>query len=968
MRRFLVLTLFFIVSSIGFIPKSHAANFLVNDATSLIAAINTANTNGQADIITLDANIVLTVATDFTEGVNGLPSILPDGGNSLTIEGNGFTLSRGGAATFRIMHIATSATVFINDLTIENGLANASSLGDIGGGIFSRGQLTIDNSIFSGNVAGGSFGLGGAIVIVETPATLTVTNSTFTGNSAINNFGGAIQVTRGTASLTGNTFSNNTARNGGGLMAEGGTITLINNTFSGNTATLSGGGIYNSSNANLIIRNNTITNNTAGNDGGGVYNAFLGIITLHNTIIAGNTAPAGSQCFNDTTINPTVINGNSYNLFGTGGNAGGCPAGATDIVPAGAIGTILSPLANNNGPTLTHALVVGSPALDAANSANCTATDQRGFLRGFNAVGAVNNPQVGDCDMGAFEFSLDPAYGSNPAVGATINVGSTPVGTEISAILEIIETGGAGLTVSLNSITGANAGDFAIIGLPTAIGDGNPPQSVAIICTPSAAGLRTAQITFNTNDPLQPTVSYTLQCTGTDVILASASLLGINQVVAEGNTAVTVTVRLVVPAGYTDVGDVVVQITDATSGNATSGADYTTFPPTNVTFTGPLGAGATLTQNVTVNLLDDPTVEGAEALALQINSVTGSAERGFPDTHTIVINDNDATIFAQASFVGNSAVINENAGTLTIDVQVFIPPLYNLTGDITLTISDSLGGSATSGTDYTAFAPVILTFVDAPFVAGTTYTQSVTLTVLDDTLTEGVETVDFGITGISGGVELVSPAQFTAIINDDEISTVIVTVPGGTVTVTVPVPVGGGGDPEFVFKTVDNPFATVGQTVTYTIRARNPKDIPLTQVVIYDVFDARLSNVRLISTTHGAGSFKGNTLSVSGFTLQPNEEAVIVVSARVNVLTVGDIIPNSAILESPNASVHVSNLALVGGTPLGNDGGSAQVFVVPNQLPATGESPVWRNWGLVGLVIVIFGMGMVVLWRKKVKA
>ncbi|HRF98644.1 MAG TPA: hypothetical protein PLZ51_25725, partial [Aggregatilineales bacterium] len=302
----------------------------------------------------------------------------------------------------------------------------------------------------------------------------------------------------------------------------------------------------------------------------------------------------------------------------------------------------------------------------------------------------------------------------------------------------------------------------------------------------------------------------------------------------------------------------------------------------------------------------------------------------------------------------------------TIDVQVFIPIGYSLTGNITLTISDSLGGTATSGVDYTAFAPVILTFVDAPFVAGTTYTQSVTLPILDDALTEGVETVDFGITGISGGVELVSPAQFTAIINDDEISTVIVTVPGGTVTVNVPVPVGGGGDPEFVFKTVDNPFATVGQTVTYTIRARNPKDIPLTQVVIYDVFDARLSNIRLISTTHGAGSFKGNTLSVSGFTLQPNEEAVIVVSARVATLTVGEIIPNSAILESPNASVHVSNLALVGGTPLGNHGGSAQVFVVPNQLPATGESPIWRNWGLIGVAVVIFGMGMVVFWRKKV--
>ncbi|MCU0479747.1 MAG: DUF11 domain-containing protein [Anaerolineae bacterium] len=361
---------------------------------------------------------------------------------------------------------------------------------------------------------------------------------------------------------------------------------------------------------------------------------------------------------------------------------------------------------------------------------------------------------------------------------------------------------------------------------------------------------------------------------------------------------------------------------------------------------------------VPITIIDDPNVEGAEAFAIQINSVTGAGEIGFPDTHTIVINDNDADIFAQASFNTNSAIINENAGTLTIDVQVFIPAGFNLTGDITLTISDSLGGTATSGTDYSAFAPVILTFIDAPFVAGTTYTQSVTLTILDDTLTEGVETVDFGITGISGGVELVSPAQFTAIINDDEIATVIVTQPGGTVTVPV-------SDPEFVFKTVDNPFATIGQTVTYTIRARNPKATPLTQVVIYDVFDERLSNIRLISTTHGAGVFNGNTLSVSGFALQPNEEAIIIVSAKIATLAVGETIPNAAILESPDASVHVSNLALVGKDVSINHGDATQIFVIPNQLPNTGENPIWRDAFLwIGGLLFISTMGFIFLGSR----
>ena len=960
MKRLLVFGIFLFLSSFGFVEQTSAANFIVNDATSLIAAINTANSNNQDDIITFDSNIALTVASDFTQGVNGLPSILPDGGSSLTIEGNGFTLSRSGAAAFRIMHITAGANVFINDLTIENGLANASGIGSMGGAIFTWGQITIDNSIFTGNVAddGSSNGLGGAIAPADTTAT--ITNSTFANNSAMRNEGGAILATRVNLTLIGNTFTNNGARDGGGLGIQGGNITLVNNTFSGNTATFQGGGISNSG-AILVMRNNTIMNNTAGTSGGGVYNAFFGVMTLHNNIVVGNTAASGSQCFNDTTVGSTFINADSYNIFGTGGNAGGCPAGATDIVPAGAISTIISPLSSNGGATLTHALPISSPALDAANLANCPTADQRGFLRGFNGVGAVNNPQVGDCDIGAFEFSLDPGYASTPAIGATLNFGSTPVGTEISSILEIRETGGASLSVSLDSITGANAGDFSIIGLPTAIGDTNPPQNIALICTPSASGLRTAQITFSTNDPMMPLVSYDLECIGTDNIVASASIVGINQVITEGATTVNVTVQLDVPAGFSDMGDVVVQITDAMTGNATSGADYTAFPATNITFAGPLTTGTyTNTVSVIVNILDDTAIEGAEALALEINSVTGAGEIGFPDTHTIVINDNDANIFAQASFVGNSAIINENAGTLTIGVQLFIPTGFNLTGNITLTISDSLGGIATSGTDYTAFAPPPVTFVDAPFVVGATYTQTVTLDILDDALTEGVETVDLGITGISGGVELISPAQFTVIINDDEIATVIVTQPGGTVTVPV-------GDPEFVFKTVDNPFASIGQTVTYTIRARNPKTIPLTQVVIYDVFDERLSDIRLISTTHGKEVFNGNTLTVSDFTLQPNEEAIIIVSAKVATLKVGDTIPNAAILESPDASVHVSNLALVGANATGNSGDASQVFVIPNQLPNTGENPGWRNVILwAGGFLLVLSAGLLI-WGKRTK-
>jgi hypothetical protein len=78
------------------------------------------------------------------------------------------------------------------------------------------------------------------------------------------------------------------------------------------------------------------------------------------------------------------------------GNAGvsGFSAGASDIVPAGAITTILAQLADNGGPTYTHALVPGSPAIDASpHDADCPSADQRG----------VSRPQGAQCDIGAFE-------------------------------------------------------------------------------------------------------------------------------------------------------------------------------------------------------------------------------------------------------------------------------------------------------------------------------------------------------------------------------------------------------------------------------------------------------------------------------------------------------------------------------------------------------------------------------------
>jgi hypothetical protein len=102
------------------------------------------------------------------------------------------------------------------------------------------------------------------------------------------------------------------------------------------------------------------------------------------------------------------VNANNFNLFGASGNAGisGFSPGPTDIVPDVPLAKILGPLQNNGGPTQTHALVDGSPALDAADPTGCRdsqgaplSTDQRGFARHVDS----NNDGSARCDIGAFE-------------------------------------------------------------------------------------------------------------------------------------------------------------------------------------------------------------------------------------------------------------------------------------------------------------------------------------------------------------------------------------------------------------------------------------------------------------------------------------------------------------------------------------------------------------------------------------
>ncbi|MDY6784628.1 MAG: CHAT domain-containing protein [Cyanobacteriota bacterium] len=328
------------------------------------------------------------------------------------------------------------------DGTVTNSAILGNRANNRGGGLFSSGAVMANNSEIARNSAssGGGIWSGGAIAIAD---------STISGNRVNSNGGGM----RGsTITATSSTISGNTAENGGGIWS-GGAIAIENSTLSGNRANSSGGGISSQGNGSIV--NSTITENIAdanGNsvgNGGGILGETSGTTTiaLSNTILSGNIDRGGEAPDASAGGTGTVsFNGNANNLVGSAAGFAGTLGTGSDLVNAD---PGLAPLGDYGGPTPTHALLPGSPALDAGNST--ATTDQRGAMRSFN----------GTADIGAFEsqgFSLtslspDPqkttvgtTFASNLQVQLTENFALKPL--EGSNITFTLPTSGASGTFS----------------------------------------------------------------------------------------------------------------------------------------------------------------------------------------------------------------------------------------------------------------------------------------------------------------------------------------------------------------------------------------------------------------------------------------------------------------------------------------------------------------------------------------
>jgi hypothetical protein len=299
-------------------------------------------------------------------------------------------------------------------MTITNSTINGNYANYAGGGI-AGGDGTITNSTINGNMVTPFDGVGAAGgIFCEGPNTLTITGCTVSGNTAA--LGGAGIVNFGTLTIASSTLSNNSAIGGmmgsgtGGGIDNSGSLDVSNSTLSGNFAAAQGGGVYNrnSGAATLIVANSTLNGNS-GVDGGAIYNAAM--VSLVNTILNRGGAKVGANMFNSG----GTVTSLGYNVSSDAG--GGYLTGPGDQINTD---PLLGPLQDNGGPTFTHELLPGSPAIDAGDP-NFTPPpfyDQRG--PGFNRV--VNSR----IDVGSFEVQTTPTPTATPTSTPTPTPTVTP--------------------------------------------------------------------------------------------------------------------------------------------------------------------------------------------------------------------------------------------------------------------------------------------------------------------------------------------------------------------------------------------------------------------------------------------------------------------------------------------------------------------------------------------------------------
>ena len=403
------------------------------------------------------------------------------------------------------------------DLTITNSSITGSYSSYNGGGVYSSANLILQWSTISGNHGDRAGGL------ISADATITqsvidnntsyyggggirVGNVTLRDSSITNNrsesrpygFGGGISA--GNATITNSTISGNyAAAEGGGILAT--SLVLTNSTVSGNTAYYDAAGIRV---GNATISSSTITNNQATGSystGGGVFQNNRNYqLSISNSIIAGNTAVVSGQ---DIVASGGAFQSMNYSVIGIADGLALAGIGNLTGTAASPLVPLLGPLTNNGGPTQTHTLLPGSPAINAGDPSilfSPTEFDQRGdpFARvsgGRIDIGAFEVPG-GNNDTGVeilvIDFNTDQQYAydgdGNLVDSSSLTVGNnSPRGIATApdgSMLWVVDTD---RNVYLYDGDGNSQGQWSFTGFANAEGIATDGADIWIVSTGSDA-------------------------------------------------------------------------------------------------------------------------------------------------------------------------------------------------------------------------------------------------------------------------------------------------------------------------------------------------------------------------------------------------------------------------------------------------------------------------------------------------
>jgi CSLREA domain-containing protein len=735
----------------------------LNSHCSLREAINAANFSSDPNTINFDPTIF---AAPGPYTIN-LLSALPDLNSTMTINGPGasvLTVQRstlGGTPDFRIFTIQSSGTANILGMTIANGnvtnpnngggvlnngtlamtncnlygnksSSNFTIQGGLGGGIYNLGSLTVNNCNIGGLSPGqpntatsggggvwqeaGTLSMSGGSVVGNALAGMALrgTSATLNGVVITNNTnssggGGGVAILGASTKIINCLIANNTTlTTGGGILNNSGTTTIINSTISGNSTSSGGGAGLDSASKPMTLINVTITNNRAGLFGGGMTTHGDNTVTMRNTIVAGNFQGASPSTTSDDIRGTGNVDAtSSSNLIGACTNCG--LSNGTNGNQVGVSNPGLGPLADNGGPTRTHALLPGSPAIDAGNNAFVVSppfsgppfTDQRGFAR-------INNTTV---DIGAFESRgfMIAATGGTPQSAAIATVFSSPlVATVSSAFGEPV----AGGVITFTAPSSGPSGTF-------------PGNVTTANATTDASGVATAPVFTANGNAGSYNVSASVggglasanfALTNTQAATTTVVSSSINPSEFGQGVTFTATVTSVAgtPTGTVQFKDGGVTIGSASTVNGVAQlitSSLTAGPHTItavyggdanfLTSSGTLSGGQVVKSQPSLSINDVSVAEGNSGTTNLIFTVTLSAASNLTVNVNYATADGTATTLADNDYQAASGMLSFNPGETTKTITVLVNGdqkferdetfFVNLTNPVNATISRSQG-------------------------------------------------------------------------------------------------------------------------------------------------------------------------------------------------------------------------------------------------------------------------------------